>query len=64
MKIETGSQDSDWLQAGQQRHWSLSPGSIKNFLFSTLSRPALGPTEAPIRWILGALSPGGKVARV
>jgi hypothetical protein len=25
---------SDWLRAGQRRDWSLSPGKIKNFLFS------------------------------
>jgi hypothetical protein len=30
------------------------------FLFSTASRPALGPTQPPIRWVLRALSPGVK----
>jgi hypothetical protein len=38
----------------------LSPGKVKNFLFSTSSRPALGPTQPPIEWVLGALSPGVK----
>jgi hypothetical protein len=40
--------------------WSLSPGKVKNFLFSTSSRPTLGPTQPPIQWVLGALSPGLK----
>jgi hypothetical protein len=29
---------------------------VKNFLFSTSSRPALGPTLTPIKWVSGALS--------
>jgi hypothetical protein len=29
-------------------------------IFSTLSRPALGPTEPPIQWVPGAISPGVK----
>jgi hypothetical protein len=28
------------------------------FLFSTASRPALGPTQRPIQWVPWALSPG------
>jgi hypothetical protein len=39
---------------------SSSPGWVKNFLFSTSSRPALGSTQPPIQWIQGALSPGAK----
>jgi hypothetical protein len=30
------------------------------FLFTIASRPALGPTQPPIQWVLGALSPGVK----
>jgi hypothetical protein len=45
-----------WLQAGWPRCQSSSPGRVKNFLSSKLSRPALGSTE-PIQWIPGALSP-------
>jgi hypothetical protein len=30
------------------------------FLFATASRTALGPTQPPIRWVLGILSPGIK----
>jgi hypothetical protein len=39
------------------------PGSIRSiarFFLSTASRPALGPTQPPIQWVLGALSPGVK----
>jgi hypothetical protein len=50
-------QYSIWLGAGQLRGWSLSPGGVKNFLFSTSSRLALGSTQPPIQWVLGALSP-------
>jgi hypothetical protein len=35
------------------------PDRGKRF-FSTASRPVLGPTQAPIKWGLGALSPGIK----
>jgi hypothetical protein len=30
------------------------------FLFSKSSRPALGSTQPPMQWVLGALSPGVK----
>jgi hypothetical protein len=41
------------------------PGSISGiaklfFPFSTASTPALGPTQSPIQWVPGALSPGVK----
>jgi hypothetical protein len=36
------------------------PGRGKVFLFSIASRPALGPTQPPIQWVLWALSPGVK----
>jgi hypothetical protein len=40
-----------------KRDRSSSPGKVKNFLFSTSSRQVLGPTQPPIQWISGALSP-------
>jgi hypothetical protein len=37
---------------------SSSPGRVKNFHFSILSRPALGSTQPPIKLVPGALSRG------
>jgi hypothetical protein len=51
------------LRAGQLRGRSSSPITVKNFPFSTSSRPALGPIQPPIKWVLGALSPGVKRQR-
>jgi hypothetical protein len=36
---------------------SSSAGMVKNFVFSTSSRPALGSTQPPIEWVPGALFP-------
>jgi hypothetical protein len=30
---------------------------LRIFLFSTASRPAMGPTQPPFQWVPGALSP-------
>jgi hypothetical protein len=51
---------SDWLRAGRPSGRSSSPGRVKNFLFSTSSRRALGPTQPPIQWVPGILSSGVK----
>jgi hypothetical protein len=48
---------SDWLRAGRPKGPSSCPGRVKNFLFSMSSRPALWPTQPPIQWVPGALSP-------
>jgi hypothetical protein len=48
---------SDWLRAGQQRGRSSSPGKVKNFLFSTSSRPVLWPTQPPVQSVSGSCSP-------
>jgi hypothetical protein len=37
---------------------SPSPGRVNNFHFSISSRPALGSTQPPIKWVPGALSRG------
>jgi hypothetical protein len=42
------------------RGQSLSAGRVKNFLYSMLSRLALGPTQLPIQWVVGDVSPGVK----
>jgi hypothetical protein len=36
------------------------PVGAGNFLFTTASRTALGPTQPPIQWVTGALSLGVK----
>jgi hypothetical protein len=30
-----------------------------NFIYATVSRPALGPTQHPVQWVTGSLSLGG-----
>jgi hypothetical protein len=47
----------DCLLAGRPRSRSSSPGRVKNFLFSTSSRSALGSTQPLIQLVPGALSP-------
>jgi hypothetical protein len=51
---------SDWLRAGRPRGRGSSHGRVKNFLFSTSSRPALGFTHPRIQLVPGALSPAVK----
>jgi hypothetical protein len=60
MRLYEAYKRSDCLRAGRPRSRSSSPGRVKNFLFSTSSRPALGPTQPPIQWVPGHLSPGVK----
>jgi len=39
----------------------LSAGAMLGlFLFATVFRPALGPTQHPVQWVLGALMLGIK----
>jgi hypothetical protein len=51
---------TDWIRAGLHRGRSSSPGRVKNFLLSTLSRPTLGSTQPPIQWVQWAISLGVK----
>jgi hypothetical protein len=55
-----GSRDSDWLGAWRPRGRSSSPARVKNFLFFTSSRPALGSTQPPTQWVPGAICSGVK----
>jgi hypothetical protein len=36
------------------------PAGAGKFLFDTVSRPALGPTQPPIQWVIGLISLGVK----
>jgi hypothetical protein len=45
----------DWIRAGWRR---IREFRVKNFLFSISSRLDLGPTQSPIQWISGVISPG------
>jgi hypothetical protein len=47
-----------WLD--DERGWRLNCSRVKNFLFSTSSRPVLGSTQPPSQWVLAALTPGVK----
>jgi hypothetical protein len=41
--------------------WEALAGE-KNFVLASASRPALGRPQAPVQWVPGDLSPGGKAA--
>jgi hypothetical protein len=45
-----------WIK---KRKFSIA-GSASILFFSTVFRPALGRTQSPSQWVLGALSPGLK----
>jgi hypothetical protein len=47
-----------WLRAGRSGFDSRQGLGI--FLFTTASRPAMGPTQPPIQWVTGVFSPGIK----
>jgi hypothetical protein len=48
------------LRSRRQKGRSSSPATENNFLFSTSSRPTLGPTQAPIQWVPGVKRPGSE----
>jgi hypothetical protein len=64
--VEPGylSQYRSCLLTARPRVRSLSTGSVKNFLFSMSSRPALGPTQPPIQLVPGSSFSVGKTAGV
>jgi hypothetical protein len=51
--VETGT--AQWYSAGLRAGWSRGI-----YLFTTASRPALGPTQPPLQWVPGATSLGVK----
>jgi hypothetical protein len=53
---------AQWYSSGSRAGWSGfdSPRGLGIFLFTTASRPALGPTQPPIQWVSGAFSLGVK----
>jgi hypothetical protein len=55
--LSSGSRDSDSLRVGRPKSRSSSPGRFKNFLFFMSSRPPLGSTQPPIKWVPGSLPP-------
>jgi hypothetical protein len=40
-----------------------SPAGAEDFPLTSVSRPALGPTQPPVQWVPGVLSPGVKRGR-
>jgi hypothetical protein len=58
------SQSRDWATVWMA--WFRFPGEAKQkryFLFAIESRPALGPTQSPIQWVPGSLTPRAKQLR-
>jgi hypothetical protein len=50
-----------WLRAGLQGDRGSIPGRDERiFPLASVSRPALGPTQPPVQWVPGVLSPGLK----
>jgi hypothetical protein len=48
------------MEAGRPRGQNSSRGRVKNFLFSTSSRPALESTQPPLQWVPEPYFPGVK----
>jgi hypothetical protein len=56
---------SVWVWAGRRGDRSSIPGRGEMiFPLASVSRPALGPTQSPVQWVPGVLTPGLKRDRV
>jgi hypothetical protein len=57
---------SEWKLGYGLNNWDLTLGRVNMgfFLFTTVSRPVLGPTQPPMKWLWGIFDPGGRMARV
>jgi hypothetical protein len=62
MDDSTAAGIAQWCSAALRARWSgfESRHGLGIFLFTTVSRPALGPTQPPIQWVSGAVSLGVK----
>jgi hypothetical protein len=60
----TGVAQSVWLQTGRPSNRGSIPRQRQSiFPLASVSRPALRPTQPPIQWVPGVLSPGVKRGR-
>jgi hypothetical protein len=58
------SQYNVWLRTGRPGDLCSIPGRGERvFPLTSVSRPALGPTQPPVQWVPGVLSPGLKRGR-
>jgi hypothetical protein len=61
MHFVTSSKNEFWLRAELPGYRGSIPSSGERiFPLASVSRPALGPTQPPVQWVLGGPFPGGK----